>query len=112
MIRPFAMRVVLCVLLLACIPAAAQTLPADKIEKIEKEISAVMSQQNIPGLSVAVVTDHKLRGSHGYGLADVENNVPAKTGTVYRLGSISKTITAIAVMQLAEQGKLNLDAPI
>ena len=71
-----------------------------------------MSQQSIPGLSVAVVTDHKLRGSHGYGLADVENYVPAKTGTVYRLGSISKTITAIAVMQLAEQGKLNLDAPI
>ncbi|HKQ05790.1 MAG TPA: serine hydrolase domain-containing protein [Blastocatellia bacterium] len=112
MIRPFALRVVLCILLLACVPAAAQTLPADKLEKIDKEITAVMSQQSIPGLSLAVVTDHKLRGSQGYGLADIENYVPAKTGTVYRLGSISKTITAIAVMQLAEQGKLNLDAPI
>lgn len=112
MIRPFAMRVVLCLLLLACVPAAAQTLPADRLGKLEKEITAAMSQQNIPGLSVAVVTDQKLRWSNGYGLADLENYVPAKAATVYRLGSISKTITAIAVMQLAEQGKLNLDAPI
>lgn len=112
MIRPFSLRVLLFALLLACLPAAAQTLPADKVEKIEKEITAVMSQQNIPGLSVAVVTERKLRWSNGYGLADLENYVPAKAATVYRLGSISKTITAVAVMQLAEQGKLNLDAPI
>jgi CubicO group peptidase (beta-lactamase class C family) len=112
MIRPLSLRVLLFVLLLTCLPAAAQTLPADKVEKIEKEITAVMSQQNIPGLSVAVVADRKLRWSNGYGLADLENYVPAKAATVYRLGSISKTITAVAVMQLAEQGKLNLDAPI
>lgn len=112
MIRPFSLRVLLYVLLFVSVPATAQTLPADKIEKIEKEITAVMSQQNIPGLSIAVVTDQKLRWSNGYGLADLENYVPAKAATVYRLGSISKTITAVAVMQLAEQGKLNLDAPI
>lgn len=108
-------RAALIVLLLASIPSAAQTtgqLPADKIEKIEKAISAEMSRQNIPGLSVAVVTDRRLRWSNGYGLADVENYVPAKSTTVYRLGSISKSITATAVMQLAERGKLDLDAPI
>ena len=108
-------RAALILLLLASIPAAAQTtaqLPADKIEKIEKAISAEMSRQNIPGLSVAIVTDRKLRWSNGYGLADLENYVPAKSATVYRLGSISKPITAIAVMQLAERGKLDLDAPI
>ena len=71
-----------------------------------------MSRQNIPGLSVAIVTDRKLRWSNGYGLADIENYIPAKSATVYRLGSISKTITAIAVMQLVERGKLDLDAPI
>ena len=81
MIRPFSLRVLLCILLFACLPVAAQTLPADKIEKIEKEITAVMSQQNIPGLSVAVVTDQKLRWSNGYGLADLENYVPAKAAT-------------------------------
>lgn len=112
MIRQSALRLVLFILVFACVPVAAQTLPTDKLEKIEKAITATMSQQNIPGLSVAVVTDQKLRWSTGYGLADLENYVPAKAATVYRLGSISKTITAIAVMQLVEQGKLNLDRPI
>ena len=87
-------------------------LPADKLEKIEKAITAQMSRQGIPGLSVAVVVDHKLRWSNGYGLADVENFVPAKAMTAYRLGSISKPITAAAVMQLVERGNLDLDAPI
>ncbi|HKP85827.1 MAG TPA: serine hydrolase domain-containing protein [Blastocatellia bacterium] len=114
-IRHSLSRAALVLLLLASIPAAAQTgaaLPPDKIEKIEKAITAAMSRQNIPGLSVSVVTDQKLRWAQGYGLADLENSVPAKATTVYRLGSISKTITAIAVMQLVERGKLDLDAPI
>jgi serine beta-lactamase-like protein LACTB, mitochondrial len=108
-------RASLIVLLLASIQTAAQTtapLPADKIEKIEKAITAEMSRQNIPGLSVAIVTDRKLRWSNGYGLADLENYIPAKSATVYRLGSISKSVTAVAVMQLAERGKLDLDAPV
>lgn len=114
-IRHSLARSALIVLLLASIQAAAQTtanLPADKIEKIEKALTSAMSRQNIPGLSVAVVTDQRLRWSNGYGLADLENFIPAKTATVYRLGSISKTITAIAVMQLVERGKLDLDAPV
>jgi serine beta-lactamase-like protein LACTB, mitochondrial len=87
-------------------------LPADKLEKIEKAITAQMARQAIPGLSAAVVVDHKLRWSNGYGLADVENFVPSKAMTAYRLASISKPITATAVMQLVERGKLDLDAPI
>ena len=103
------------VLALLAVSAPAQQstpLPADKLDKIEKAISAQMSRLGIPGLSVAVGLDHKLRLSAGYGLADVENFVPAKGMTAYRLGSISKPITAAAVMQLAERGKLDLDAPI
>src|SRR5512143_4225477 len=87
-------------------------LPADKLEKVERAITAEMSRLGIPGLSIAVAVDHKLQWSNGYGLADVENYVPAKAMTAYRLGSISKPITATAVMQLAERGKLDLDAPI
>jgi len=103
--------------LLALVTVSAQAqqaagLPADKLDKIEKAITAQMSRSGIPGLSVAVVVDHTLRWSNGYGLADVENFVPAKATTAYRLGSISKPITAAAVMQLVERGKLDLDAPI
>lgn len=102
-------------LFLAASVAQAQQaagLPVDKREKVEKAITAQMSRLGIPGLSIAVVVDHKLRWSNGYGLADIENFVPAKAMTAYRLGSISKPITATAVMQLAERGKLDLDAPI
>jgi CubicO group peptidase (beta-lactamase class C family) len=110
-------RAGLLIVLLALTSAASRAqqvmgLPADKLEKIEGAITAQMSRQGIPGLSVAVVVDHKLRWSNGYGLADVENFVPAKAMTAYRLGSISKPITAAAVMQLVERGKLDLDAPI
>jgi CubicO group peptidase (beta-lactamase class C family) len=102
-------------LMIVSISTAAQQpagLPADKLAEVEKAITAAMSTQNIPGLSVAVVTGHKLVWSNGYGLADLENFVPAKARTAYRLGSISKPVTAAAVMQLAERGKIDLDAPV
>jgi CubicO group peptidase (beta-lactamase class C family) len=53
-----------------------------------------------------------LRWSAGYGLADIENDVPATPASVYRLASVAKPITATAVLQLAERGRLDLDAPI
>jgi len=81
-------------------------------QALEKIITAEMARQKIPGLSVAIVTNHRLQWARGFGLADIENSVPATDATVYRWGSISKTITAVAAMQLAERGKLDLDAPI
>jgi serine beta-lactamase-like protein LACTB, mitochondrial len=104
----------LLVLLFSSIATAqnASTIPHDKIRKIEAAISSAMSKDNIPGMSVAIVTDKRLAWANGYGFADLENFVPAKASTVYRLASISKTITAVAAMQLAERGKLDLDAPV
>jgi CubicO group peptidase (beta-lactamase class C family) len=83
-----------------------------KVEAIEAAVSGTMSEIGIPGLSLALATDGEIRIASGYGLADVENNVPAKAVTVYRLASVSKPITAVAVLQLAEKGLLDLDAPI
>jgi CubicO group peptidase (beta-lactamase class C family) len=104
------------VVLASAMPLAAQPaargLPRSTIEKVERAISTEMSRQKIPGLSAAIVAKHQLQWSNGYGMADLENFVPAKSATVYRLASISKPITATAVMQLAERGKLDLDAPI
>jgi CubicO group peptidase (beta-lactamase class C family) len=90
----------------------ATRLPTATIEKVERAITSEMARQNIPGMSAAIVTDHQLRWSNGFGFSDLENFVPAKASTVYRLGSISKPITAVAVLQLVEQGKLDLDAPV
>jgi CubicO group peptidase (beta-lactamase class C family) len=63
-------------------------------------------------MSVAVVSGGQPRWAAGFGVQDVENNIPAKASTVYRLGSISKPITATAVMQLYERGRIDLDAPV
>jgi CubicO group peptidase (beta-lactamase class C family) len=87
-------------------------LPASKVEKIETEIAAWMAKFKAPALSVAVVADNKLAWSKGYGLANVENQVSARNDTVYRIASVAKSITAVAVMQLVEKGKIDLDAPI
>lgn len=106
-----------CLLLLCHAPRAAArqaaaALPAEKVRQIEALISAEMSRQKIPGMSAAVVVGGEARWSNGYGLSDVENNVPAKASTVYRLASVSKPITATAVMQLSERGRVDLDAPV
>jgi len=89
-----------------------ESLSSEKSTKIEQAVTAFMSRLNVPGLSIAVVIDNQLRWQQGYGLADVENFVPAKAATVYRLASVSKPITAIAVMQLVDRGKIDLDAPV
>lgn len=85
---------------------------AAKIERIETAIAAWMAQNRAPALSIAIITNNQMSFSKGYGLADVENNVAARSDTAYRLASISKSITAIAIMQLVERGKIDLNAPI
>jgi len=71
-----------------------------------------MAANSVPGIGVAVVQDGELVWSTGFGMADLENFVPATASTLFRLGSISKSITATAVMQLSERGKLDLDAEV
>jgi serine beta-lactamase-like protein LACTB, mitochondrial len=84
-------------------------LPASTEPKIERAVAGFMSKVNAPGVSVAVSHGPTLRWAKGYGLADIEQFVPAKADTVYRLASVSKPITAVAVMQLVERGRLSLD---
>lgn len=71
-----------------------------------------MTRLGIPGLAAAVVTERRLRWSAGYGIADLENAVPVTRDTVFRLASVTKPMTATAVLQLVETGKVDLDAPI
>lgn len=105
---------VLCLLLCCVARAQAQpaTLAVEKVKQIEALVNEERSKQKIPGLTVAVVFDGQVRWTAGFGAQDIENNIPARPATVYRLGSISKPITAVAVMQLFERGKLDLDAPV
>jgi CubicO group peptidase (beta-lactamase class C family) len=68
-----------------------------------------MKKNNVTGLSIALVDDQRVVWTQGFGYADKANKVPATPETVYRVGSISKLFTASAVMQLAEEGKLDID---
>jgi CubicO group peptidase (beta-lactamase class C family) len=87
-------------------------LPGERLTAIEAAVSAARYRLLIPGLTVAIATSPTAIWAKGFGLADLENDVPASDDTAYRLASLSKPITAVAVMQLAEQGQLDLDAPI
>lgn len=65
------------------------------------------------GLSIALVDDDKIVWSKGFGFADKENKVSASADTVYMLGSISKTLTAAAVLRLYDQGEIiDLNDPL
>src|SRR5215469_8228932 len=77
-------------------------------DKIGDELRA----RGIPGLAVAVAVDGQVIYAEGFGYADLEERVPVWPTTKFRIGSISKTLTSVAVMQLVEAGKLDLDAPV
>ncbi len=68
-----------------------------------------MHARNVPGASLAVVKDRRLVYARGYGWADREKQLPATPETLFRIASVSKPLTAVAVMQLVERGKLHLD---
>ncbi len=71
-----------------------------------------MKQNAVEGLSIALVVDQRVVWAEGFGFADEEKAIPATADTLYRVGSISKLFTDTAAMQLAEQGKLDIDQPL
>lgn len=97
--------------LAAVLPLAAQLTPV-QIAAIERAAARHMSAELIPALSVSVAVGDAPIWNGAWGFADLENHVPATPRTVFRLASVSKPFTAVAAMMLAEQGRLNLDAPV
>jgi CubicO group peptidase (beta-lactamase class C family) len=71
-----------------------------------------MMREHIPGLSLAVVKDGKMAYARGFGARDLKAGLPATPDTLYGIGSITKSFTAMAIMQLQEAGKLNVDDPV
>ena len=69
----------------------------------------MLEEWEVPGASIAIARDGKLVLARGYGLADVENEEPVAPDSLFRTASISKPITAVAVLQLVEEGLLDLD---
>src|SRR5215211_1779421 len=78
----------------------------------DKVIPDLMRKYKIPGGAVAVVRDGKLIYARGFGYADVENKTPVQPDALFRIASVSKPITSVAIMKLVEEGKLQLDDPV
>ncbi len=81
-------------------------------EALSKLIDHEVEAKGLPAVSIALVADGKIVWSHGFGFADPKAKTPATAETVYRVGSVSKLFTDLALMQLLEEGKVDLDTPV
>ena len=75
-------------------------------------IKKEMKKSQVMGVTIAIVDNQKIVWAQGFGYADLKNKVPAIPETIYRIGSISKLFTVMATMQLAEQGRVDIDQPL
>jgi CubicO group peptidase (beta-lactamase class C family) len=80
--------------------------------EVETFVSEWVRGEGVPGASVAVVDESELAYAEGFGARDRETNAPATPETLYGVGSCTKSVTAMAIMQLAETGELSVDDPV
>jgi CubicO group peptidase (beta-lactamase class C family) len=104
-----------------CVMLAALTLTATRNVQAQSSsttaaatdyVKAEMQRQHIPGLSLLVIKNDKIILAEGFGLANVELQVPVKPESVFQSGSVGKQFTATAIMMLVEEGKIGLDDPL
>jgi len=81
-------------------------------KKLDSLVPLLLKEHQVPGVLLAVIRNGKLYWSKGYGLADKEKNIPVTANTVFNIGSASKTLTAFAVMMLAEKKMIHLDSAV
>ena len=97
---------------LIVVRAASQVPAPDQADVVDTYIRAEMRKQRIPGLALLVSRGGQVIRAQGYGLANVELQVPVKPETIFQSGSVGKQFTAIAVMMLVEEGKIRLEDPL
>jgi len=85
---------------------------ADQLSHFEAELESIRQIAMIPGMSAAIVKDQQLIWAQGFGYVDLDKQIPASQDTPYFLASVTKPFAAILLMQLVEQGELNLADPI
>ncbi|KFC18951.1 serine hydrolase [Epilithonimonas lactis] len=98
----------LIILLFLSLSIFAQSVNSNVDEIINRE----MKERRIPGLQLAVVQSGKIVLSRCYGIANIQDNIPVRNTTIFPINSNTKIFTGVSVMQLVEQGKIKLNAPI
>lgn len=94
-----------------------QTVYADKqftavINEARDSVIALMTAKKIPGISVCISRNGKIIWAESFGYSDLENKIPVRLNTKFRVGSVSKAITAVGLARLMDVGKINLDSPV
>lgn len=89
-------------------PVRAQSVEA----QVERYVQSEMQERRIPGLQIAVVQGGKIVMLKSYGMAELPHSLPVTKRSVFSINSATKSFTAVAIMQLVEQGKVALDAPV
>ena len=84
----------------------------EAFEEIEQKIVTFMQKGKIPGLSLSIIKDKKVIYNKGFGNRDLAKNLPVTPDTLFGIGSCTKVFTCLAIMQLAEQGKLSIEDPV
>ncbi|MDF2760975.1 MAG: serine hydrolase, partial [Thermomicrobiales bacterium] len=85
---------------------------ADALSLIDQSIERLMPERGIPGLALAITDRDGLLAHRNYGYADLAALNPVDNETLFQFGSIGKSFTAICLLQLAEEGAIDLDAPV
>ena len=106
------MRLTVLVLAAGALAGIAQPVTLDRLRRVQAAVEAERARQGVIGLTAAVSVRGATKWVGAFGKADLENDVEAKPGTLYRTGSLAKPMTAVAALQLWERGKLDLDAPV
>ncbi|MDQ1410378.1 MAG: hypothetical protein QOJ41_2113, partial [Acidobacteriaceae bacterium] len=90
----------------------AGDLTPGQMTAIDRYVDAEMRREHIAGIAVGIYSRGKILLAKGYGLANIELNVPVKAETVFQSGSVGKQFTSAAIMMLVEEGKIGLDDSI
>ncbi|HYC33904.1 MAG TPA: serine hydrolase domain-containing protein [Gemmatimonadales bacterium] len=93
-------------------PAATAPVAAEPARLVERFIEDTMRVLGAPGASICVMRRGEVLWSRAFGMADLEQRVPVTTATKFRIGSVSKALTSVALGRLVEEGLLDLDAPV
>jgi CubicO group peptidase (beta-lactamase class C family) len=99
-------------LAIACARADDAAQARTEPDSIGTLVQALMRKRHITGLQVAIVQHGKITKLAAYGLANIQDSVPVTKETVFQVNSITKAFTGVAIMQLVEDGKLDVSAPI
>src|SRR6185295_14505929 len=99
-------------LLCLCFFAQGQEKPDRFKEQLEPVIKHIMQQTDMPGLAIAIVENQKIVYSAGFGVRNLSTREPISARSLFHMASITKPFVATSIVQLWEQGKIDLDAPL